>query len=316
MSRKTERIRKPRILIPYTPRTGERGEEQEFFITLRPEANGVAAESSLLKTVRNNPIYKNNVSFVYLANISGDYIINHRIVEQHYHLKISYARHGTSLFTPFMKDVFQDFFQIPFWEAEISGSFQALSRLGCSEDELFRIRVKRKDMIEINGQNIKRIGDIFVVNYDIPAILHKNSHVTDIAVMIFRSTLGSDDFAEMIREMGENLVKEGILHPDLPISRIFHYSKSPFEFLLDASGYLLKSDFTPYPLGNMDFPRFLNSRGLPLKIIEGVLKYPLLSYRSPAGGLVERDIFQYTFGNTFEASYRKLISASGQCYIA
>ncbi|MBI9102016.1 MAG: hypothetical protein JEY99_06335 [Spirochaetales bacterium] len=306
----------PKILIPYIPAIDGDSEKMDFFITLRPEANGVQVESLLFKVVSENPLYKNNVSFAYLANIPGDFIINQKIMEQHYHLKISFARKGRTIFTPYMKARFYEHFRVSADDVSLMGAFQALASLGCSEEELFQFRVDNSEMLDVNGQNIKKIDDIYVVNYDIPAILHKNNHNTDIAVMIFRSGLEFEDFKHMIGDMGESLVKNGILGPNLPFSRIFHYSKSPFEHLLDCSGYLLKTPTTHFSLGHLPFVRYLQNKGVPLKMIEGALKYPVMTYRNSSGGLVERDIFQYTVGSSFKTSYQKFSSALGQCYIS
>jgi len=311
-----EKQHQPKILIPFIPPTDADSGTKDFFIILRPEANGVQVESLMLKVIATNPLYKKNVSFAYLANIPGDFIVKKKIIEQHYHLKISFARKGKELFTPFMKERFREHFGVLADDARILGAFDAIDYFDCSEDDLFLLRVEMEDMLEVNGQNIKKVGDTFVVNYDIPAILHKNSHNTDIAVMILRSGLEDDHFKDMIREMGDNLVGHGILGPNLPISRIFHYSKGPFEFLLDCSGYLLKNPTTRLPLGQLGFVRFLNNRDIPLKIVEGVLKHPVMTFRTPDGGLVEGDIFQYTVGSSFKTSYQKLISMLGQNYIA
>ena len=311
-----ETVREPKILIPYKPAESVSEDFREFFIILRPEANGVMVESLLLKVVAGTPLYKKNVSFQYLANIPGDFIVHRKVLEQHYHLKISYARKGVEIFTPYMKKEFEQYFGIAIGTASVYGAFEALNLLKCTEEELFQIRVPKEDMLELNGQNIKKIGSLFVVNYDIPALLHKNSRASDIAVMVFRSTLGESDFLQMVKLMGEQLIRGGVLHPDVPISRIFHYSKSPFEFLLDSAGYLLDGPDSRFPLGYLPFVRYLNGFGIPLKIIEGVLKYPLFTYRNETEALVERDIFKYTFGSSFENAYQKLIEAYSQCYIA
>lgn len=308
--------REPKILIPFIPPGDDFRDHQDFFIILRPETNGTEVESLLMQVIRGNGEYKSGVSFVYLANIPGDYIVRHRVIEQHYHLKISFARKGAVLFTPGMQESFHRKFGLLPHKARILGAFEALGPLGMTEEELFDKRVDLSLMLDVNGQNIKKINDIFVVNYDIPALLHKNSRNTDIAVMIFRSRLPKPAFREMIGTMGKLLVEKGILREHFPLSRVFHYSKGPFEFFLDASGYLLKDPRTPYPLGSLDFVKFMNERGIPLKILEGLVRYPLMLFETSPGALVEGDILQYTYGSTFNEAYQILSKTRGQFYIS
>ena len=305
----------PKILIPFVPAGEDSRDHQDFFIILRPETNGTLVESLLMKVITGHPEYKAAVRFVYLANIPGDFIVRRRIVEQHYHLKISFAHRGAELFTPGMSRAFTGKFGAAPGECRILGSFRALEALGMDEEELFRERVATSLVLEVNGQNIKKIRDLFVVNYDIPALLHKNSRNTDVAVMVFRSALPEGKFREMLSRMGEALVAAGILGEHFPLSRVFHYSKGPFEFFLDAQGYLLEPGGTPFPAGELDFVRYLNARGIPLRVLEGLLRHPMACFGTSGGGLVEGDIFQYTFGNTFEEAYQNLMCIRSQFYV-
>jgi len=265
-----------------------------------------------MQVIRGKTEYKEKISIVYLANIPGDFIIHNKLMEQHYHLKISFAHRGAQIFTPYMIRKFESHFSTAYDPEKIFGAFPALKKFNLSEEELFHLRVPREDMMDINGQTIKRYEDSFIVNYDIPALLHKNSYKTDIAVMVFRSALDETTFSSLIRDMGTALVEEGIVDPKLPISHVFHYSKGPFEFLLDAEGYLLTRDNHHEPLGQHSFSQFLHDRGVPINVVQHILKFPILIYPGKGDTLVERDILHYTFGDSFEEAYQKLIKALGQ----
>ena len=305
----------PKILIPFTP-PGEGDPGRDFFIFLRPETNGVAVESILMKVITGNSHYKENLTFCYLANFPGEYIIHHKLVEQHYHLKISFAHRGARLFTPYMNTVFQAYFREPADPNRVIGSFQAMEKFKISAKELFHLWVPDDEMLVLNGQSIKKYRDHYIVNYDIPAILHKNSYKSDIAVMVFRSRLSGEGFKGVIKDMGRALIAAEVINPHLPISHVFHYSKGPLEFLLDAQGYLLDPQGTHHPLGELGFARFLHDREIPVKTVQRLLKFPILLYRGRGSTLVERDIFDYTIGNGFEDAYRKLHRALGQYCIS
>jgi hypothetical protein len=259
-----------------------------------------------------NRRYREGVHICYLANIPGDYMVHSKMVEQHYHLKISFAQRGAHLFTPYMKTVFQDHFQEPFRQEIVLGSFAALEEFGLTPEDLFHLRVPPAEMLEVNGQSIKRFKDRYIVNYDIPAILQKNRGQTDIAVMVFRSELTDDLFRQLIAEMGNALRREKIISPQMPVSHVFHYSKGPFEFILDAEGFLLNPQGRRVPLGQHRFSQFLRRRGISVKKLERLLRYPILLYRGTDDTLVEREIIGYTFGDGFEEAYQKLQNARGQ----
>jgi len=303
-------FRLPQVLVPYTPAVSE--DQRDFFIFLRPESNGVKVESVMMRVIMDNRRYREGVHICYLANIPGDYMVHSRMVEQHYHLKISFAQRGGQLFTPYMKSVFQAHFHELFRQDRVLGAFAALERFDLTPEEMFHLRVPAAEMLEVNGQSIKRFHDHFIVNYDIPAILQKNRGQTDIAVMVLRSELADDLFRQLIAEMGNALRREKIISPRMPVSHVFHYSKGPFEFILDAEGFLLTPRGRRVSLGQHEFSRFLLRRGISVDKLERLLRYPILLYRETDDTLVERDIIGYTFGDGFEEAYQKLQNARGQ----
>ena len=92
----------PKVLIPY-PGPDASGNVQDIFVYLRPETNGVLVESTLLKVVKECRAAGVEISLIYLANIPGEFILGHHIVERHYAQKFYFAVHGKNAFTPAMK---------------------------------------------------------------------------------------------------------------------------------------------------------------------------------------------------------------------
>ena len=211
--------------------------------------------------------------------------------------------------SPGMRETFERFFGIPFDKAEIVGAFDALDRLGINEEELFQLWVPVYDILEIEGQLIKRTAEnLFIVNYDIPALLHKNHAGTDVAAMVFRTQLSYQDFQPAVDEIRQALVREGILDPDKPERRVFHYSKGPFEQLLDAQGYVYNVRDEPIGLDELPFGRFLLHRGFPLETLRKLLFEPLLTLPGPSEIPVIRNLFSWTLFDSYEAAYQKLMS--------
>ena len=285
---------------------------QDVCVYLRPEANGIQVESAMMRTIHTNSHYRENVRLVYLANIPGEFIAKHRIIEQHYRLKLTFAKHGRRLFTEYMQQEFSRYFGISFEEAEILGSFEAMKRLHYTREQVFNLWVPSKDILHINGQTIKRVGDLFIVNYDIPAILLKNKMNTDVAVMILRTRLGPDSMHTLMMEMVERLKQDGLLKKKEAFTRVFHYSRSPFEQILDGIGFLYSNDGRHIPLTEIQFYSYLLAHGLTENEIHQILRYPIFSFSNGSGGLIEQTVYAASYGMDYETAYKTLLLAKAQ----
>ena len=285
---------------------------QDIFVYLRPESNGIAVESALMKGVSKIPNWQENINLVYLANLPGDFLNENGVFEEHYLTRVKFAKIGKSLFTPFMGRIFSDYYRIDFKDSEIIGAYKALSILGLNEEELFNLWVSVDDMLVLNGQTIKKIGKYFVVNSDIPSILNKNNSETDIAVMIFRTVFWGDDFYNVILKMTDVLVEEGILDSQSQFSHVFHYSKGPFEQILDAIGFLYDPAGKHLPLQSIRFYNFLLEKGLSALEINYFIRQPLLQFRNNKGEIEEKSIFHVTKDLSYEESWEILKSATAQ----
>ena len=292
----------PRVLVPYSEVDDIHG-FQDIFVYLRPETNGVLTESALLNVLRKNRVYAEHAPVVYLANLPGEFLVSRHIIEDHYRCKVEFARRGGALFTQDMIQRFEARFNVPFETAEVLGAYQFIEKTGMAEEELFHVWVDNRNFAVLNGQTIKRLDNVFVVNYDIPALLHKNNGDTNIAVFLLRSTLTPEEFRYMIRDMETSLIDAGVLVRGIPPSHAFHYSKGPFEQVLDALGFLYRPDCSHVPLESLCFSRFLLGRGISKEEILNILENPIRRLRHPDGTETENDIFTFTAGMDYEDAY-------------
>jgi hypothetical protein len=292
-------MRLPTVIITFPGPSFEPG-IQDIFLYLRPETNGVLVESMLLRVIKGNSVYCNKCKIAYLANIPGDFIVKKRIVQQHYGIKIRFARLGKRAFTGSMQKKFTEHFKIPFKDAPIIGSFAALKRFKMPYEDLFKIWVPSENFAVINGQSIKLYQDYFIVNYDIPALLHKNSRKTDIAVMICRSSLSKEEYSALVAEMGKSLVAEKVVAEDRPLARTFHYSSGPFEQILDGIGYLYGNDGSHLHLSSISFMAYLLKHGFSQKQILSAVYNPIMRFRTAEGDYLEENIYSLTKNSTYE----------------
>ena len=213
-----------------------------------------------------------------------------------------------------MKKSFTKHFKLDFDDAEILGAFEAIEHLGISAEKLFKIWVSDEDMMQINGQSIKKYENLYIINYDIPALLHKNNYSTDIAVMILRSSLLKDDFKKMIIKMERALIEKGVMDKDKPPSRYFHYSKGPFEQILDGLGYLYNPEGEHLSVENVSFTKKLLNSGFTIDQIRGVINNPIM-YFEENEKIVEDNVFIRTRSKNFDEALDVLKSARGQIYL-
>ena len=268
-----ERRSTPKILVPFQ-KAPDGVDCQEIVVYLRPETNGVQTESILFRVFRGAE-WNSQVKLVYLANLPGGFLRQRQVVEKHYSLRLDFARKGVALFTVAMRATFRDFFRVPFEAAEVIGAYEALERLNLSSEELFQLWVPAEDILELEGQLIKKVaGNLFVVNYDIPAVLEKNHVGTDYAAMVFRTPLSYQAFRPAVEAIRKALVSEGLLAAERAERRVFHWSKGPFEQLLDASGHVYNVRDEPVSWDELSFGRYLLAKGWTTTEIEDCLERP------------------------------------------
>lgn len=303
-------MKQPILLVPYAGPDAS-GDSFDVYMYLRPETNGVLTESVIMKTIVSDSEWKDGVKLVYMSNYPGDFIHTRHLVEHHYRLKIYFARNGGKIFTPGMREAFETHFQVDFDADKVLGSFDALSRIGWDEEELFGYRVDEKDMLVALGQNIKRYKDLWIVNYDIPAILHRNTFETDIAVMVFRVGLSWYGFQRLVEAMSEHLVEAGVLAPHTAPSRAFHHSKSPWEQLLDGIDFLWGVDVSDGGAeDDISFGAYLMKAGYSRDAIKAIIRRPLVIYKDEDGMHKEGNIFDICSGMNYrlaEETWKRVV---------
>lgn len=289
----------PKIIVPFRTAFGDgRCTDfcQDMVVYLRPETNGIQTESVLFRVFK-DPAWHSKVDLVYLANVPGAFLGDRGVVERHYAPRIRFARQGAAAFTPAMRETFTRFFGVPFEKARVVGAYEALGLLGLDEEALFRIWVPVYDLIDIEGQLVKRVSDnLFVVNYDIPALMTKHHADSDVAAMVFRTELSYEEFKPAVDQIRRSLVGEGLLDPDKPEHRVFHWSRGPWEQLLDAQGYVYTVRDEPVPLADLAFGRYLLDKGETEETILAALNDPFAS---------GRNLFTATLFATFEGAYAR-----------
>ena len=304
-------MNEPSLLVPYAGPDAS-GDTCDVYLYLRPETNGVLTESVMMKTIVGNRRWKDSVKLVYLANYPGDFIQTLHLVEHHYRVKIFFARNGGKVFSKGMRQDFEEKFQTEFNEDKVLGAYDALKATGLNEEELFAYRVGEEDMMVTLGQNVKRRGDIWIVNYDIPAILHRNTFNTDIAVMVFRVSLSWEDFHNLIQDMTLHLVDSGVLGSETAPSRAFHYSKSPWEQLLDGIDYLWGVDISAGGAENLiSFGAYMLNHGYTRQQLRDIIRRPLILYRDEEGKTRERNIFELSSGLTYSDTEKLMKNVVG-----
>jgi hypothetical protein len=301
----------PTVVLPLSEEC-DRPKCQDIFVYLRPESNGIVVESAIMRAISRRTELNGRIKLVYLANLPGDFLSRSRVIEKHYQLKLLFTRAGGKLFTSSMKEEFSRYFGIPFDKARVAGAFEAMRILGMNREELFDLWVAEKDLLHLNGQTIKRYHNLFIVNYDIPAILQKNSSETDIAVMIFRSELAPEEFHHLITDMVTILRKDGIVDTQRPFSRVFHYSNGPFEQIRDGLGFLYDKNGNHLPLEHIRFYRYLIRSGLTRTEILKVLEYPLFVFGDDEDRHREETIYAATLESSYPEARKVLLSARAQ----
>lgn len=302
---------RPTILLDYSG-VDEGSDVEDIFVYVRPETNNVQIESRLLRVIKHCPAYRDGIDLVYMANLPGEYILERHIVERHYAHKLFFAVHGAAAFTPEMRDEYERTTRSPFRSDCVLGGYQALKALAMTPEELFGTWVDDDSIITVSGLTLKRIENYWVIGYDIPALLHKNTRNTDIAVMLFRSRVGYPYFVELVERMYEEIMDDGLVDSRIPRSRLFHYSRSPFEQILDGTGYLVRSDGSPAQIDDLTFARYLEQRGVPGRCIRGLLRHPMFLWRRPGGELREHDIYGETEHLSYPNALARFEEAVGQ----
>ncbi len=297
----------PTVLVPFTRPDPNPG-ALDFFLYLRPETNGVDVESVIFSVVRSR---KDDIELTYLANIPGEFIARHNIVERHYALRVAFARAGASAFSDQMRSDLSAAVGRPWGSLDVIGAYDALERLHVGAEDLFAIRVPAEKVFDVAGQVVKEIDGLYVVNYDIPALLRRDRADTDIAVMAIRARLDYAEFFALLSEIRQDLIEKQLFNPEFDLSRAVHVCRGPVEQLADARDYLVAPSGTHLGIMWSPFARFLKMHGFPEEAIAGVLDHPIAVVEQN-GTRREVNLVRETRGLDYAAALRVLNSVVAQ----
>lgn len=253
---------KPDILIPFD--NSKIKDSHLFVISVRPETNKIDYESLIMQAVQKDS------EIIYMANFSGDVINRKAMVATHYPCQFKFALKGKERLSQYPEIVteFDKKFSEKFSDAKIYGSFEVVSGLyglKMDKDELFNIIVPEEDFLEIYGQTIKKYNDFYIVNYDMPEIIHKHTQSTNILVMAIRM-IHDKSYYEINHTIYENFQKAKnieILDKEKrkemtwynQIKRTYHMSRNHIQAMFDMHDYIIDNNgnrisFIDTPLGN------------------------------------------------------------------
>lgn len=304
--------RRPKVLVPYAGADPD-ADSLDIFVYLRPETNGMAVESTILSVIQKCEQYRSDISLIYMANIPGGFIAENRIVERHYAVRLFYAVHGGEAFSDDMQRQFEDFYDESFDPGRLLGAFEALRIFDMRPEDLFSLWVEDDEVTRIAGQVVKRVRDRWVVNYDMPALLHKNNTDTDIAVMAFRTRAGYPQFFALTSQMKRELVTRNLLNSRTPIARAVHISRSPVEQLLDARDYLIDGASECSLWQESSFAHFLTGKGLDMRQVQGLIEHPIVRFNFGVDAPLDQNLLDLCEGFTYEDTWaiiQRMVSQS------
>lgn len=254
----------PDIALPYDD--SRIYDENIAVIAVRPETNKVTYESAILKGV--SPY----ADLIYMANFSGTVVRTSKIIESQYASQLKFAQRGRDevYHYPEMIPVIERKFNVAFDKMPLYGSYEYCRQVSgacewSSAQKLFNTIVPREEFLELHGQTIKKIDDVYIINYDIPAILTKHNKNTDIFVIAIRckdtrtelSNINHDIYTQLLHKQGLSLIdadQRQQMEWFNKVRRTYHISNSPAKAMFDMMDYILDDDgsnilFEQTPLG-------------------------------------------------------------------
>jgi hypothetical protein len=257
---------------------------------VRPESNRVVYESEIAKAI------KQRMEILYIANLNGRLFTEGGILRSHYASQFRFAEDPRTELEayPEVAAAFEAHFGLPAGHADIRGSLQGLEDLGLSPERLFTSIVPDSDFLAAFGQTFKRIGGVFIVNYDLPALIARYRPDANVFVLCARRTTAGDSFyAELNRSIYEAIISR----PDTPllfgaeleglgweamVRRTYHVSTGRLMAMLDMSEFVFveptrRLDVAATPLGRA----LVEGQGLPAELLRAAKRRQLCRVAPP-----------------------------------
>jgi hypothetical protein len=252
-------IIRPDLLIEYSAESNYGNSLAVIYV--RPETNKLSYEKAIIEGV------KSFSDIVYMANLGGNLFIRDAIIFEHYASQYKFSIHAKSELEkyPEMINKFEKYFNIKFSDAKLIGAFDALNILNLKSSELFHTFVDSKDFIRMYGQTIKKLGEYFIINYDLPELIKKYDNNANVFVIVVRFREKDNLFFQLNQSISENILKDEhcpTIGEDLMlkygqgyvIKRTYHISGNHISAMFDMVDFVFKHDgshilFNETPLG-------------------------------------------------------------------
>ena len=282
----------PDIIIPYP--VGENGYTDSGDLSayavayVRPETNNVLYERAILAGLR---AYG---KIIYCANIAGDIFLRDAILENHYPSQFRFARdpQGEISRFPEIRARIEEHFRLPLDHVRLLGSFDAVSTLGMSEEDLFETIVPPADYLSCWGQSFKRLAGAIVANSNLPAIVKRHVPPTNVFAVVVCSRAGSAYFFDEVNETifrgitsrSETPVLDGEKLDSLvwseKIRRTYHLSSNHVMTMFDMPDYVYAGEGSRLEVSDTPLGRWLvQNTSLTPERLRFLRSYPLVRRR-------------------------------------
>lgn len=225
-------------------------------IYVRPESNNVSYEAEILSGIRKM------AEVIYLANLNGGFIQDRGILLNHYVAQFKFAaapREGMVAF-PEIRERFERHFGLRAAEARIIGSLEAVVEKGFGVEALFELVVPDEDFLNCYGQTFKRVGEYFIVNYDLPAVVERYTRKSNVFCVLVRLRDASPTF---YHDLNQSIYEAIVSSPNTPvifgvkmesllwserIRRTYHISTNNLMAMFDMADFIFRQDGTNLPV--------------------------------------------------------------------
>ncbi len=238
---------KPDIIIPFIYNLDELRSCAVVYV--RPQTNKLNYEKAIILGCQEFG------DIVYLANIGGNIFIQNLLILEHYSTQYFFAMHSKSVISeyPEMVEVFENHFNISFNDATILSPFDAQLKLNMTSSQLFDTIVDNNDFLKLYGQTIKKIGNYFVINYDIPEIIAKYTPDTNVFVVALIFHDNNIKLTELNQAIFENL-KSDVSTPLIDeekfkthqwydkVRRTYHISSNHIATMFDMKDFVFSAN--------------------------------------------------------------------------
>ncbi len=251
-------------------------------VYVRPESNQVNYEKAILKGVM--PY----ADVIYMANLNGSLFIRDALIIEHNSCQYKFAIFGKEEMSKYKEMVtqFEAHFNESFYKAKIVGAFEAILALNLSAEKLFNTIVPSDKFLYSHGQTIKKINDIFVINYDLPAIIGKYTPDANVFVIVLKSKGDkfelkniSNSITTMIQttdygNLLDDNIKQTLMLNEF-IRRIYHISRNHFMAMNDMLDFVFLTDCSQIEIEHTPLGKALIESGLTNSQILHLKEYPI-----------------------------------------